>query len=233
VGASVPSSASIGASIRAASNLLLHTTQRIRQGAGADRELLWARSAKLHCRDRATKRAEQSDSIWINGIWSWTCAPVLRIHLQRLRGLQPRIGSAPRSPPYHGRTFGGMGELMKIGDVAAEAGVSTRVLRYYEQQQLLTSTRTPAGHRQYERTAVEEVRLIQTFYGAGLSSKVIRELLPHVRAGEASPELLQLLETEHHRVEQRISDLLSVRNLLREVIDAAGHPRECLATPPS
>ena len=122
---------------------------------------------------------------------------------------------------------------MKIGDVAAEAGVSTRVLRYYEQQQLLTSTRTPAGHRQYERTAVDRVRLIQTFYGAGLSSKVIRELLPHVRAGEASPELLQLLETEHHHVEQRISDLLSVRNLLREVIDAAGHPRDCLATPAS
>ena len=40
-----------------------------------------------------------------------------------------------------------------FGDVAAEAGVSTRVLRYYEQQRLLTSTRTPAGHRQYERSA--------------------------------------------------------------------------------
>jgi DNA-binding transcriptional MerR regulator len=34
---------------------------------------------------------------------------------------------------------------MRLGDIATEAGVSTRVLRYYEQQQLPTSTRTRQG----------------------------------------------------------------------------------------
>ncbi|MEV7427076.1 MULTISPECIES: MerR family transcriptional regulator [unclassified Streptomyces] len=120
---------------------------------------------------------------------------------------------------------------MRIGDVAAGAGVSTRVLRYYEQQRLLVSTRTPAGHRQYDESAVERVRLIQLFYGAGLSSKAIREVLPSVDAGEVAPGVVELLTAERRRVEQRISDLHGVRDRLDEVIDAAVNPHhDCAAT---
>ncbi|MFF5567835.1 MerR family transcriptional regulator [Streptomyces sp. NPDC012623] len=119
---------------------------------------------------------------------------------------------------------------MRIGEVAARAGVSTRVLRYYEQQRLLVSTRTPAGHRQYEEAAVERVRLIQLFYGAGLSSKAIREVLPCVDAGERSPVVVELLAAERRRVERRISDLLTVRDRLDDVIDAAVDPHyDCAA----
>ncbi|MEE1799347.1 MerR family transcriptional regulator [Streptomyces sp. JV176] len=113
---------------------------------------------------------------------------------------------------------------MRIGEVAAEAGVSTRVLRYYEQQRLLASTRTPAGHRAYERSAVERVRLIQMLYGAGLSSRTIRGVLPCVERGEATPELLELLATERQRVEQQIAGLLTARSRLDDVIEAAGNP---------
>ncbi|RDG36494.1 MerR family transcriptional regulator [Streptomyces corynorhini] len=120
---------------------------------------------------------------------------------------------------------------MRIGDVAAAAGVSVRVLRYYEQQRLLVSTRTPAGHRQYEESAVDRVRLIQLFYGAGLSSKAIREVLPSVEAGEATAELVEFLMGERRRVEQRISDLVTVRGRLDVVIDAAVNPRhDCLSS---
>jgi MerR family transcriptional regulator, redox-sensitive transcriptional activator SoxR len=118
---------------------------------------------------------------------------------------------------------------MRIGDVAAAAGVSTRVLRYYEQQELLTSTRTPAGHRQYDSTAIARVRLIQALYGAGLASRSIRELLPYVHGGEITPELVQLLTAEHQRVQQQISDLLTVRDRLEDVINAALNPRhDCI-----
>jgi MerR family transcriptional regulator, redox-sensitive transcriptional activator SoxR len=120
---------------------------------------------------------------------------------------------------------------MRIGEVAAEAGVSTRVLRYYEQQRLLTSTRTPAGHRQYQRTAVQRVRLIQFFYAAGLSSKVVREILPHVESGEAGPGLVELLANERQRVEQQIADLLTVRDGLDEVIEAVANPHHACNTP--
>lgn len=67
---------------------------------------------------------------------------------------------------------------MRIGEVAEQAGVSVRALRYYEEQQLLPATRTNGGQRQYLDDAVERVRLIQQLYAAGLSSKLVREVLP-------------------------------------------------------
>lgn len=72
---------------------------------------------------------------------------------------------------------------MRIGEVAAAAGVSTRALRYYEEQRLLTSERSPSGQRHYPEQAVDRVRLTQRLYGAGLGSKAIVELLPCVHSG--------------------------------------------------
>lgn len=48
------------------------------------------------------------------------------------------------------------------------------MLRYYEEQQLIDSTRTPGGQRQYVDGTVERVRLIHQFYAAGLPSRTIR-----------------------------------------------------------
>jgi MerR family redox-sensitive transcriptional activator SoxR len=120
---------------------------------------------------------------------------------------------------------------MKIGDVAARAGVSTRVLRYYEEQELLASTRTPAGHREYDESAVDRVRLIQIFFGAGLSSRAIREVLPSVDAGVATPDLAGFLAGERERVDRRISDLLAVRDRLDDVIDSMVNPHAACADP--
>lgn len=41
---------------------------------------------------------------------------------------------------------------MRIGELAGRTGVSERSLRYYEQQNLLVSDRTPSGHREYPDT---------------------------------------------------------------------------------
>lgn len=121
---------------------------------------------------------------------------------------------------------------MRIGDLAAAAGVSARVLRYYEEQRLLTSTRTPAGHRRYDAAAVERVRLIQLYFGAGLSSRTIRDVLPSVEAGEATPELVRLLTAERRRVQRQIPDLLAVRDNLDDVIDATVNPHHACAGAP-
>ena len=113
---------------------------------------------------------------------------------------------------------------MTIGDVAAKAGVSPRVLRYYEQQRLLDSTRTPAGHRRYDPSAVDRVRLIRLLFEAGLSSKAIRRVLPHVDSGESTPDLVRFLAGERARVQRQIADLLATRTNLDDVIDAATNP---------
>ncbi|GGY03043.1 hypothetical protein GCM10010358_66010 [Streptomyces minutiscleroticus] len=82
---------------------------------------------------------------------------------------------------------------MRIGEVAAKAGVGVRVLRSYEQQDLLHSIRSPGGRRQDPAGAVERVGLIQQLCAAGLPSRIVREVLPFAGSGEVSPRLLELL----------------------------------------
>ncbi|GAB2842190.1 MerR family transcriptional regulator [Actinoallomurus bryophytorum] len=115
---------------------------------------------------------------------------------------------------------------MRIGDVATAAGVSTRALRYYEEQGLLTSERSPSGQRHYGDDAVERVRWIQTLYSAGLSSKVITGLLPCVHTGVATEDMLARLAAERDHLDAQIRDLTGTRERLDGIITAAGDPEE-------
>ncbi|MEV0218899.1 MerR family transcriptional regulator [Streptomyces sp. NPDC050704] len=120
---------------------------------------------------------------------------------------------------------------MRIGEVAEQAGVSVRALRYYEEQRLLDSTRTSGGQRQYPDGAVERVRMIQTLYAAGLSSRLVREVLPRcMHEGEVTYEFVESIITERARIDRQINDLTQVRARLDEIIAAAtdpNHPEYC------
>ncbi|MEV6823775.1 MerR family transcriptional regulator [Amycolatopsis sp. NPDC051102] len=74
---------------------------------------------------------------------------------------------------------------MRIGELSKATGVSSRALRYYEQQGLLRSERRPNGYREYAPESVEVVAFVQDMFHAGLSSGVIRDILPC--AGDARP----------------------------------------------
>lgn len=111
---------------------------------------------------------------------------------------------------------------MRIGDLATATGVSVRSLRYYEEQDLLASTRSPSGQRHYTDDAVARVTTIQRLYSAGLNSGKIHELLPCL---DAAPEqrtghLLDSLCDERARIDASIGDLLHVRATLDGVIAA-------------
>lgn len=113
---------------------------------------------------------------------------------------------------------------MRIGEVARQAGVSTRALRYYEEQGLLSSERTHSGQRDYPASAVERVRLLQQFFTAGVPSRTITQLLPCVDTGHGSPESFALLAAERDRITATISDLAAARDALDRIIDIAHHP---------
>ena len=116
---------------------------------------------------------------------------------------------------------------MKIGELSRRTGVSVRSLRYYEQKNMLSSTRTAGGHRQYSEAAFDRVVLIQTLLAAGLHSDKIASVLPCMRdhdggpAGTATPWLVEQLEAERHRIDRSIQDLRYTRQILDEVIAAA------------
>lgn len=107
---------------------------------------------------------------------------------------------------------------MRIGQLAAQSGVSTRALRYYEEQKLLASERTTAGQRTYADSAVDRVKLIQQLYAAGLSSATIRGLLPCVYAGVSTPDARARLAAERERIDNQVRQLIATRDRLDAVI---------------
>jgi len=108
---------------------------------------------------------------------------------------------------------------VRIGELAAATGASTRSLRYYEQQGLLASQRSTSGQRHYPETAVERDDLIKCLLEAGLSSSTIFDVLPCI-ADETirTPWLEQRLHDELRRVDEQLGSLNATRMVLTEVI---------------
>jgi DNA-binding transcriptional MerR regulator len=103
---------------------------------------------------------------------------------------------------------------MRIGELSKATGVSSRALRYYEQQGLLHSERRPNGYREYAPESVEVVAFVQDLFHAGLSSDVIRDILPCANdehpSGDCAALLArvrqvrdELVRQEHHIAERR------------------------------
>src|SRR2546430_2340393 len=125
---------------------------------------------------------------------------------------------------FKGEALVRSGDSMRIGEIAARAGVSVRALRYYEEQGLLAPTRTSGGQRRYADGAVARVRWIQLLLGAGLPSGTIRDLLPCVESGDVTPEVLRRLAQERARIHQQVTELLTVRDRLDALIATAEKP---------
>ncbi|MEU3315392.1 MerR family transcriptional regulator [Streptomyces sp. NPDC048387] len=115
---------------------------------------------------------------------------------------------------------------MRIGEMVRRTGVSERLLRYYEEQGLLTPTRSPSGYRAYSDADVDTVRRIRTLLAAGLSTATIAQVLPCVRDDGARlapvcTDLVAQLRRERERITHAIKDLQTSQSLL-DVVIAAG-----------
>ncbi|MFD7839824.1 MerR family transcriptional regulator [Streptomyces sp. NPDC059761] len=119
---------------------------------------------------------------------------------------------------------------MRIGELATRAGVSVRSVRYYEEQGLLSSTRSTSGQRHYTDNEVERVTFIQRMYAAGLSSRTIAELLPCVDSPseETSDAALTRMAQERDRLSDHIADLIRTRDALDGLMATARAHREAL-----
>lgn len=109
---------------------------------------------------------------------------------------------------------------MRIGDLAARAGVSVRSLRYYEEQGLLASTRSTGGHRHYGEDSVARVAYLQRLYAAGLSSRKILEVLPCLEApgDDSSDAAFEHLVRERDELVAHIAGLTRTLESLDELI---------------
>jgi DNA-binding transcriptional MerR regulator len=107
---------------------------------------------------------------------------------------------------------------MQIGALSKRAGVSVRMLRYYEQEGLLDPPRRPSGYRDYGPAEEEAVLRIRMLSEAGLKLDVIRRFLPCVTSGRPDflpcPDLIAALQREVALIEDRISALEKSRHAI-------------------
>ena len=100
-------------------------------------------------------------------------------------------------------------ELMHIGELARKVGVSTRTLRFYEQEGLLIpAVRTERGVRIYAKEQVRKLRLIQLFKSLGLSLGQIKEHLAisgsDSTGGEVAEQIRGMVAAQIEKLEIKI-----------------------------
>jgi DNA-binding transcriptional MerR regulator len=111
--------------------------------------------------------------------------------------------------------------MMLIGELSRRTGVSTRLLRYYEEQELLVPDRDSNGYRKYGEDAPAQVEQIRKFIDSGLNSRAIRELMPCLceKGIRHCGHSRTVLDDGLDRLDRQIAELTSKRDLLAEQVD--------------
>lgn len=113
-----------------------------------------------------------------------------------------------------------MDDVLTISQVAARSGVATSALRFYEEQGLIRSARTGAGHRRYPRAVIRRVAFIVFAQKIGLSLEEIRaelDRLPHNLVPERA-DWAKLSASWTRRIRERIAELERLEAGLTECI---------------
>lgn len=121
---------------------------------------------------------------------------------------------------------------MRIGEVAEQAGVTTKTIRYYESIGLLPSAeRTPSGYRSYGSDALERVRFIRDAQATGLSLTEIQSVLELKAHGQRSCEHTRSLLHRHlDEIDAQIERLQAARSELVQLVARADEtdPADCV-----
>ncbi|MDP9864414.1 MULTISPECIES: MerR family transcriptional regulator [Streptosporangium] len=104
---------------------------------------------------------------------------------------------------------------MRIGELARRAGVSTRALRYYEQQGLITARRAANGYREYSEADLKLVTEIRSLLTVGFTLEDARPFVACLRAGHESggscPESVAVYRRKLAEIDDEIRTLLARR----------------------
>ena len=115
---------------------------------------------------------------------------------------------------------------MRIGELSKRTGVPSRMLRYYEDQGLISPTRLDNGYRDYDDYLVDRVGKIRGLVDSGIPSRIIGDILPcldqpqTIVVRNAEPGLRELLTRERDRMTEKIDFLANNRDAITRYIEA-------------
>jgi DNA-binding transcriptional MerR regulator len=111
---------------------------------------------------------------------------------------------------------------LRIGAVAAAAGVGVQTLRYYERRGLLSARRRSAsGYREYAADAVRRVVFIRRAQAMGFTLDEIRALLAlRVREPRRCDSVRRSAEVARGRIHEHLTALQRMDEVLERLIGA-------------
>lgn len=117
---------------------------------------------------------------------------------------------------------------MKIGEVVERTGVAARLIRYYEQQSLLSPARSDNGYRSYTDEDADRVVRVAGLVQAGLPTRLVKVVLDaEDAAARQEPtcpvEIAEQLAAELGPIEDRIACLTRSRDTLRDYLERTQH----------
>lgn len=110
---------------------------------------------------------------------------------------------------------------MRIGEVAAGAGVNIQTLRYYERRGLLPKPRRRgSGYREYELETVQLVRFIKRAQELGFTLAEVSDLIRLRKTDQRRASQVRALATAKlENIERKINQLGAMRNALHVLVE--------------
>jgi MerR family transcriptional regulator, copper efflux regulator len=120
---------------------------------------------------------------------------------------------------------------MRIGEVAAQSGVSAKTIRYYEDIGVLPPPeRSPSGYRNYGSAVLDRLAFVRGAQAVGLSLGEIRGIVALRDKGETPcVHVLDLLRGRAAELDHRIAELRTLRGDLNRLVTRAEglDPTDC------
>lgn len=111
---------------------------------------------------------------------------------------------------------------LKIGQLATQAGITAKTIRFYEETGVLKPPeRGTNGYRLYAADAVDLLRFVKQAAGLGLTLAEIREIIA-IRQGSRPPcsHVHHLLKEKADELDRKLKDLLELRRRVRQNLAA-------------
>ena len=112
--------------------------------------------------------------------------------------------------------------VLKIGQLARQAGVTRKAIRFYEAKRVLPRpARGANGYRVYGRDALETLTFVKQATGLGLRLAEIREIIA-IRQGGRPPcvHVRRVLQDKARELDRKLRDLIDMRRQIRRSLAA-------------
>ncbi len=113
--------------------------------------------------------------------------------------------------------------LVRISELADQAGVTSKTLRYYERIGVLPApSRSTSGYRDYRAEALDRLGFIRAGQAVGLSLGEIRQVVALRERGETPCDhVYRLLQRRTAELDERIGELQALRRELQALTKRA------------